>query len=129
MKIHWLRVVVAAFLYEVVLVALTIPVVALFGMEAFVPWVAPTCFVIAIPFGWWVARKVQSGFVLHGILIAVVASLIYFSLILGQMGSVKPVYDLYGPVHFFLANAAKFAGCIAGTVACGRRRVARPAVA
>jgi hypothetical protein len=124
MKIYWIRVLVAAFLFEVALVALTIPIVQFFGMEAFVPFVPPVCFVVGYPFGAWAVRKAESGFALHGLLVGIVASIIYFALILGESGSIQPVIDLYGPVLFFLANALKILGCVAGAYAGGRRRVA-----
>lgn len=129
MKIHWMRAVAAGFLVELVLVALTIPVAALFGMEAFVPFVPAVCFAVGIPCGWWAARRMQSGFVLQGTIVGIVATLIYFALILGQSGSVRPAIELYGPFLFILANAAKILGCVGGAFARGRRRVPGPAEA
>ena len=123
MKIHWMRAVAAGFLVEVILVALTIPVVALFGLEAFVPFVPPVCFVVGFPCGWWAARKLQSGFVLQGTIVGIVATLIYFALILGQAGSVRPAIELYGPFLFVLANVLKILGCVAGAFARGRRKM------
>jgi hypothetical protein len=80
-------------------------------------------FVVGFPFGMWVVRTVASGFVLHGALLGVVATLIYFGLIISQSGSITPVIDAYGPVSFFLANALKILGCVAGAYVAGRRRV------
>ena len=122
MRIHWIRAVVAGFLVELVLVALTIPITALVSMETLVPFVPPLCAVVGFPFGWWAARKSQSGFVLQGTLVGIVATAIYLGLVLGQLGSIKPAIELYGPFLFFLANAAKIIGCMAGAFACGRRR-------
>src|SRR5262245_24547986 len=121
-----MRALVAAFLLELVLVALTIPVVALFGMEAFIPFVPAVCAAVGFPFGWWAARKMQSGFVLQGTLVGIVATLIYFGIILATQGSIRPAVELYGPFLFVLANAAKILGCIAGAFALGRRRLRRP---
>jgi hypothetical protein len=122
MKIYWIRVVAAAFLLEVALVAVTIPLLAVVSMQTVVPYVGPLCAIVALPFGWWAARKAQSGFALHGMLVGVVATMIYLGLILRQNGTLKPALDVYGPYLFFLANAAKIAGCIAGAFACGRRK-------
>jgi hypothetical protein len=122
MKIYWMRVIAAAFLVELVLVALTIPVLSLFTMQAFVPYVPPLCAIVGFPFGWWAARKAQTGFVTHGTLVGIVATLIYLGLIIGQAGSLRPAIDVYGPFLFLLANAAKILGCIAGALACGRQR-------
>ena len=121
MKIYWMRVVAAAFLVELVLVALTIPLLALVTMQVLVPFVGPLCAIVGFPFGWWAVRKAQSAFVLHGMLVGIVATLIYLGLIFGQAGSLKPAIAVYGPFWFFLANAAKILGCVAGAFACGRR--------
>jgi len=122
MKIRWGRVVVAAVLFEVVLIAITIIIVQFMELEAVLPFVPPLVFVVGFPFGMWVVRKSSSGFVLHGTLLGVVATLIYLGLIFGQDGSLTPAIKLYGPVSFFLANALKILGCVAGAYAAGRRR-------
>src|SRR6476620_7519514 len=96
MKIYWIRVVAAAFLLEVALVAVTIPLLAVVSMQTLVPYVGPVCAIVGFPFGWWSARKAQSGFVLHGALVGIVATIIYLGLILGQNGSLKPAIDVYG---------------------------------
>jgi hypothetical protein len=123
MKIHWIRVLVAAVLFEVVLIVITVIVSLFIEVEAFLPFVPALVFVVGFPFGMWVVRKPASGFVLHGTLVGVVATLIYLGLLLGQFGSLTPVINMYGPVSFFLANALKILGCVAGAYAGGRRRV------
>jgi hypothetical protein len=122
MKIYWIRVVAAAFLLEVALVAVTIPLLAVVSMQTLVPYVGPMVAIGGFPFGWWSARKSQSGFALQGMLVGIVATVIYLGLILGQAGSLKPAIDVYGPFLFLLVNVAKIAGCIAGAFACGRRK-------
>ena len=123
MKIYWIRVVVAAVLFEVVLIAVTVAISLFIEVELVLPFVPPVVFVVGFPFGIWVARKPASGLVLHGALVGVVATLIYFGLLLGQFGSLTPVIDMYGPVSFFLANALKILGCVAGAYVAARRRV------
>ncbi len=125
MRIRWLRVFVGALLLELVLFALTIPVVMLIGMEAFVPWVPPVCLVVSFVSGWWTVRKMQSAFVLHGTLVGILATLMYFALVLGQLGSIRPVIELYGPLLFVLANGAKILGSVAGAYARGRQGLVR----
>src|SRR5262245_36900079 len=105
MKIYWIRVVAAAFLVELVLVALSVHLLAVVTMQALVPFVGPLCAIVGFPFGWWAVRKAQSAFVLHGMLVGIVATLIYLGLIFGQAGSLKPAIAVYGPFWFFLANA------------------------
>jgi hypothetical protein len=117
---RWIRIIVFAVLYEVALIAITIPFALYIAMESLVVFVPPVLFVVGLPFGLWTVRKVKSGFVLHGALVGVVATLIYLGLILGQYGSLTPVIELYGPFLFFLANAMKVVGCSAGAYAGGR---------
>jgi len=123
MKIRWIRIVVAAVLFEIVLVALTVAVSLFMPVEAFLPYVPAVVFVVGFPFGMWVVRRAASGFILHGTLVGVVATLIYLALVLGQFRSLTPVIEMYGPVSFFLANALKILGCVAGAYVEGRRRV------
>jgi hypothetical protein len=123
MKIRWLRILVAALLYEVALIALTIPLTLFISMEALVPAVPVIVFVVGFPAGMWVSRTLTSGFVLHGTLVGIVATVMYLGLILGTSGgSLQPVIDLYGPVAFFLSNALKVVGCAVGSYAAGRSR-------
>ena len=122
MKVHWGRVVVAAILFEAVLFAITIVLTLFMDIQAFLPYVPPLVFVVGFPFGMWVARKPASGFVLHGVLVGVVATIIYFGLVVGQGVSVTEVMNMYGPIPFFLANALKILGCVAGAYVAGRRR-------
>jgi hypothetical protein len=121
MKIRWIRVLVAAFLLEVVLVVITLAISLFIEVQEILPFVPAVVFVVGFPFGMWVVRKPVSGVVLHGTLVGVVATLIYLGLILGQFGSLRPAIDAYGPVSFFLANALKILGCIAGSYAAARR--------
>ena len=123
MKIHWIRVLVAAVLFEVVLIAITVVISLFIEVAAFLPYVPAVVFVVGFPFGMWVVRKSALGFVLHGTLLGAVATLIYLGLLLGQFGSLTPVIEAYGPVSFFLANALKILGCVAGAYTAGRRRV------
>jgi len=128
MKIPWIRAIVAAVLLEVALVAITIPVVALWSLEAFVPFIPPICLVVAFPFGWWSVRTMKSGFVMQGILVGIVATLIYFALVLGMNGSIQPAVELYGLVLFVFTHVLKILGCVAGAYAAGRRRILAPAL-
>jgi len=52
MKIRWMRAVAAGVLVEVALVILTIPITAVFSMEAFVPFVPAVCLAVGFPVGW-----------------------------------------------------------------------------
>jgi putative membrane protein (TIGR04086 family) len=110
--IRWLRVLLAGFLAEVLVIALVIPFALLLGKTT-LTYTAPAasflaCFVFAI----WVGRGLNSRFVLHGILVGVVATLIYVALTRG--GPEPPAY--------LVAHALKLLGGAAGGLVTARRQ-------
>src|SRR5262245_27376228 len=68
MKIHWIRVLVAAVLFEVVLIVITVVMSQFVEIAEILSFVPAMVFVVGFPFGMWVGRKATSGFVLHGTL-------------------------------------------------------------
>jgi hypothetical protein len=123
-RIHWARVVVAGILIEVVLIAMTIPLVAVFGEQfmaerAFLVGVPILVFVVGFLFGWWLGRKVPRP-MLHGLLAGIVATVIYLGLILASSGSLEPAIAVYGLPLFVFANGMRIAGCIIGGAAGAR---------
>jgi hypothetical protein len=111
-RIHWLRVLLGGFLAEVSLIALVIPVSLLFGKQT-VPYVALlgsllTCFLFAI----WVGRCIDSRFVLHGILVGFVATLIYVGLTRGRPE----------PLVYLVAHGLKIVGGAAGGFIAARQQ-------
>jgi putative membrane protein (TIGR04086 family) len=110
--IHWLRVLLGGFLAEVSVIAIVIPVLLLFGKQT-VPYVALlgsllACFLFAL----WVGRRLDSRFVLHGILVGVVATLIYVALTLGRPE----------PLAYLAAHGLKILGGAAGGLVAARQR-------
>jgi hypothetical protein len=113
-KFHWVRVIIGGFLAEVSVIVLVIPISLLFGQHVLL-YVAPaasllTCFL----FAWWVGRRIDSGFVWHGILVGVVATLLYVGLTLGRPE----------PWPYFVAHGLKILGGAAGGLVAGSRRKA-----
>ena len=73
----WGRIALGGFLVELVLMALTVPIF-MWGGEAAVLFVGVFGSLVAsFLFGMWVARRAASRHVLHGVLVGVVAMLIY----------------------------------------------------
>jgi putative membrane protein (TIGR04086 family) len=110
--IRWLCVLLAGFLAEVLVIALVIPFALLLGKNT-LTYTAPAasllaCFVFAI----WVGRGLNSRFVLHGVLVGVVATLIYVALTRG--GPEPPAY--------LIAHALKLLGGAAGGFVAARRQ-------
>jgi len=78
--VHWVRILIGGFLAEALLILIVIPINMKFGQTPLL-WIAPvgslvTCFL----FAWWVGRGISSRYVLHGVLVGVVAMLIYLAL-------------------------------------------------
>jgi putative membrane protein (TIGR04086 family) len=111
-EIRWPRVLLAGFLAEVLVIALVIPFALLLGKNT-LTYTAPAasllaCFVFAI----WVGRPLNSRFVLHGILVGVVATLIYVALTRGRPE----------PAAYLVAHGLKIFGGAAGGLVAARRQ-------
>jgi hypothetical protein len=110
---RWGRILAGGFLAELLLVAAVIPGLALRGPDhPSVVWTA----VIGSPltsglFAWWVGRRLESRFILHGALVGVTASLIYVAITLAQPE----------PFIYLVAHGLKILGGAAGGVLAGRR--------
>jgi putative membrane protein (TIGR04086 family) len=116
-SIRWGRVIVGGILVEVLLIAATIPIVMFSRIEDFLNYVPIACLVAGFVIGWWTARRVESQRLLHGFLVGLIATLIYFALNLGSSGSLTPVIEMYGPFLFYLSNGLRIVGCVAGAAA------------
>jgi hypothetical protein len=110
--IRWLRVLLGGFLAEVLVIALVIPFALLLGKNT-LTYTAPAasllaCFVFAI----WVGRGLNSRFVLHGVLVGVVATLIYVAITRGGPE----------PAAYLVAHGLKILGGAAGGLVAARRQ-------
>ena len=113
-RIHWGRILIGGLLAEVVLILAIVPLGLRLG-ERFLHVTAPpgsflTCFGAAL----WVSRRVQSRFILHGVLAGVVAALIYLGLTRAQPE----------PLVYVVAHGLKVLGGGCGGFVAGRRRSA-----
>lgn len=111
-KIQWIRVLIAGFLAEVSVIAIVIPFFMIAGQQVLL-YVAPLaslamCFVFAL----WVGRRLESGFVLHGVLVGVVATLLYVALTRAHPE----------PFAYVVAHGLKILGGAGGGFIAGRRR-------
>lgn len=114
MSIQWGRVLLAAFLMEVVLFAIAIPLF-LAGLGGTLIYVVPPAaliatFVITV----WLGQKIKSNFVLHGVLIGIVGTLMYVAL----------TRALPEPWQYWLAHALKVVGGSAAGMVLARRQPA-----
>jgi hypothetical protein len=131
-SLRWGRIVVAALLLEAAITALVTPVGMMYGnpLEAkpgdntapYLTAAALGCVVLGFLFGLWAARKTGSRAALHGLLVGVVATVIYFGLCSLAPGGVRAVAIAYGPLVYALLNVLRILGCWAGgTYATSRR--------
>jgi hypothetical protein len=123
MNIRWMRVVLGALLLEIVLFAVLVPI----------SFVNTTLFLIAVPvgvfaFGYlvtgWLLKKVSTRLVLHGALTGMVATAMYLGLVLAQPGGIAAAVTVYGAPLFYISQAMRIAGCVAGALHQQRRRLA-----
>jgi hypothetical protein len=110
--IHWVRALIGGFLAEVAVFAVVLPLSFVLGQRSLL-YTAPVaslaaCFVLAL----WVVRGVDSRFVLHGVLVGVVAALLYIALTRAQPE----------PLAYVVAHVLKIFGGAAGGLVGGRGR-------
>lgn len=111
-RIHWVRVLLGGFFAEAAVFVVVVPVLLKFGQHPLL-YLAPVasfvmCFLLAL----WVGRRLESAFVVHGILVGVVAALIYVAITKAQPE----------PVAYLIAHALKLLGGAAGGFLAGQRR-------
>ncbi|SRR5579871_557668 len=111
-KIRWGWIVLGGLIAEVALIIAIVPAGMRLG-ETFLHYTAPpgsliTCFLAA----WWICRRIESRFVLHGTLVGVVAALIYIALTRAQPE----------PLAYIIAHVLKLAGGALGGFVAQRRR-------
>jgi hypothetical protein len=125
MSIRWIRVILGALLLEAVLLVTLVPL----------SFVNMTLFLTAVPIGvvvfgylvsWWMLRTVPSAPLLHGALIGIVATAMYLALVFAQPGGYAAAVGTYGVPLFWLSQALRIAGCVAG--AARNRRATAPSV-
>lgn len=118
-RIRWGLVLIGGLLAEVVVLGLFVAVVSLASFEAGQYATPAASFAGTFLLAVWAGRKLESSFVLHGLLIGVVAVMVYTGL-----GLLNPES---GPLPFvyIVAHGFKLVGGIAGGLVAQRRK--RPA--
>ena len=119
--IRWGRIVAGAFFLEIALIVLFVPLLAWWEMASLVPFVPFGCLGLGFAAGWWVVRKVRSRPILHGVLVGILATVIYLLLCLANPDGIAAIVAAYGPFLFVLSNVMKIVGAAAGSFARGRQ--------
>jgi putative membrane protein (TIGR04086 family) len=110
---RWGRIIVGAFIAEVLLIIVAVPIFSI-GGQTMLDWTAVigsavTSFVAAM----WVCRRVESRFVLHGALTGFTAAVIYVALIVAS-GQTQPLI-------YWVAHGLKIVGGAAGGLLAAQR--------
>jgi putative membrane protein (TIGR04086 family) len=83
-NIRWGWILLGGFLAEVAIFLAVIPLSLVMGQQSLLYTAPIASFVATFVFGIWVARKAHERLVLHGVLVGVVATLIYVGMGLGR---------------------------------------------
>src|SRR5215471_4765706 len=103
-KLHWGRIVAAGLLSEIALILAIVPLGLRLG-DSFLRYTAPPgSFVMCFLGALWVGRGIRSHFVLHGVLVGVVSTLIYIALTRAQPE----------PLAYIVAHGLKLVGGACG---------------
>ena len=113
MGIQWGRVVLAAFLMEIALVGIAVPLAVSGHGDVNFYVIPPASLVLTYLVTIWFGRWFSANVVLHGVLIGVMGTLMYVALTRAQPE----------PWQYLLAHALKVIGGAAGGWTVGRRRV------
>ena len=126
-RIRWGLVVAAALLTELSVIAIFF-ILLLGATLAGVPEIASplspldyadalvSSFAMVLVFTLWLGRRIESDFVLHGVLVGVVATLLFVALSFGMSGS------LAEPALYWVAHGLKILGGATGGLLAARRR-------
>ena len=124
-KLHWGRILGGAFLLELLLFLVLVPIGLTAGMPGAPGATDFTVFFIAVPVGCfvggvaiaaWMLRKVGSSRALHGALLGVTATLVYVAICAVQPGGLSAVIAGYGPLLFSASQVLRIAGCVLGAL-------------
>jgi putative membrane protein (TIGR04086 family) len=110
--IRWGRIILAAFFTELGIFAVFIPVLVKYGEEPARYIVPPLALVMTFLFSVWAGKRIESRLVLHGVLVGVVATLMYVALTLAQPE----------PFLYIVAHSLKILGGAAGGRVAEKRR-------
>jgi hypothetical protein len=121
--LRWGRVIAGGVCAELAVFAIVFPVRYFFGEQAFLASILLASAALPFVFAVWVRRGIESHFVLHGVLVGMVAALMYLGLAWGQ-----PEPLLYKVAHRLKVVGGLLGGVAAHSIAVQRGRPARPPV-
>ena len=114
MSIQWGRILLVAFLMELVLFAIAVPLFLTGRGRVSLYVVPPAALIATFAFTVRLGGRIKSMFVMHGVLIGAVGTLMYVGLTRGAPE----------PWQYLVANALKVVGGVAGGMVLARRKTA-----
>jgi hypothetical protein len=119
MQIHWKRILIAGIMSELVLLAVYL-VAKQYAGSAF-PAIAVLDAIACMFFaGLWTVRKMESRFVLHGVLVGIAANIVYAVLRETMAGYIHSISRIQAWASFFGVACIKILVCAAGAYVGGR---------
>ena len=97
-RLRWGRILLGGLYSELAIFAVFIPLQSVYG-DAVTNIVPALAAAVAFLFGWWAAKGAPDRQVLHGVLVAVAASLMWIGLVLGSGGQWSEIPVLYHVTH------------------------------
>jgi hypothetical protein len=124
--LQWSRIIAGAILLEVALIIAFVPLLhlSLFRVMVIAPFLPVVAFILGFVISWSLVRKIKRPS-LHGLLIGVVATLLYIGICALQPGGIASIVAKYGPAVFFSGNFLRILGSAAGGLATHIRVVRR----
>jgi hypothetical protein len=122
-QVRWLRVVVAAFLIEVALIVFTLPFILIVAEAVVYKAIVPVaCVVVPFVVTFIATRPLPAARALNGFVTGVVATVMYFALVVSA-SSIAEASMVYGLPLFFGVNLLRIASASAGGYAADRRAI------
>ena len=112
MSIQWGRIFLAAFLMEVILFAIAVPLFLGGAGRLLVYVVPPVALIATFAVTVWLGRRIRTRFVLHGVLIGIAGTLMYIAITRAQPE----------PWQYWVAHALKIVGGAAGGIVLAQRQ-------
>ena len=123
---RWGRIVGLAFALEAALFATLLPLQALLPLRVWFVVVGIGCALLGYVTGRLAARGLTSRAALHGLLVGILATIIYLVLNLVGPGGLAAAVDAYGAPLFVLLNALRVVSCTVGAIHKSRGALATP---
>src|SRR5438105_4654506 len=115
-RIRWGRVVGLAFALEAALFAALVPIQSLLSLKVWFAAIAFGCAIFGYIAGRLAARGLKSGAVLNGLLVGVLATIIYIVLCMLGPGGLPAAVAIYGAPLYISLNGLRIVGCTLGAV-------------